>query len=39
MRKTVRRLAVVTLVTLVFLTLRAQTDRDVVVAKRVNRSL
>jgi hypothetical protein len=33
MRKTVRRLAVVALVALVFLTLRAQTDRDVVVAQ------
>ena len=33
MRRTVRRLAVVAFVALVFLTLRAQTDRDVVVAQ------
>ncbi len=33
MRKTVRRLVVVAFVALVFLTLRAQTDRDVVVAQ------
>ena len=33
MRETVRRLAVVAFVALVFLTLRAQTDRDVVVAQ------
>ena len=33
MRRTVRRLAVVAFVALVFLTLRAQTDREVVVAQ------